>query len=202
MTYTYQIIGTVVSVAGLVLYFYYFLGVSLYDHSYISTNLRRDYTFRVLATAVVTIQHILLIMYFSRFRNVKHGMCICGIVFVLISEGGWLTLCCDYTDPTHLIGFGIYVAGLFVYWMIVFVFDRVQFILDDQRFVYFLSAFIFCFIYCVFYVFYNEYAWFYEHLGMIFLSCANIYFFINHDPNPKLVFYVEIEYETVLGEIF
>lgn len=202
MTYVYQIVGTLVSVMGLFMYFYYFIGIALYDHSYISTNLHRDMAFRVLASTVLTIQHILLICYFLRFRKVKHGMCICGIVFVVISEAGWCTLCSDYSMPTHMIGFGVFVAGLFVYWMVIFVFDRVQFILDDQRFVYFLSAFIFCFIYCVFYAVYNEYSWFYEHLGMIFLSCASIYFFIHHDPNPKLVFYVEIEYESVLNEVF
>lgn len=54
---------------------------------------------------------------------------------------------------------------------------------DNQEYLYFGAAAVFCIAYCILYVWYNNISWIYEHIGMIFLNCANIYFFIHHNPH-------------------
>lgn len=197
----YQLIGTFTSVFLLILVLYYFLSISIVDHSFISDNLHSDYTFRFLSSFAVAVQTILFICYFLRFRLVNLHSCICGVVAVLVSFAGWITLNSDYTMPVHMIGFGIFVAGLLVYWMIIFILDQFQYLTDRQNLVYFIAAFVFCITYCILYVAYNKMAWFYEHMGMIFIGCTNIYFFIYHDPNPFNVFQLETIYKSVITEV-
>lgn len=197
----YQLIGVIISIFLLVLELYYFLSISIVDHSYISDNLHKDFSFRFLSSFAVAIQTVLFICYFLRFRRINIHNCICGIVAVLVSFSGWVTLNCDYTMPVHMIGFGIFVAAALVYWMIIFVLDKFQYITDQQNLVYFIAAFVFCITYCILYVAYNQMAWFYEHMGMIFFGCTNVYFFIYHDPNPSNVLELETIYKSVISEV-
>lgn len=197
----YQLCGISASVLELVFVLYYFLVISAVNHNYISDNLHYDVPFRVIMCLLIIIQHGLIICYFLRFREVKKAIMICGIIAVVVSYAGWVILNCDYTMPVHMIGFGIYVAAALMFWMVIFVFERIQYIADKSVFLYFLSAFIFCLVYSVFYVIYNDLSWFYEHIGMIFLCCTNVYFFVHHDPNPKDVFQMAPVYKPVIPEV-
>lgn len=185
---SFQIIGIAVSVASMIIYIYYFMNVSLRDHSYISDNLHRDFSFRVGTTFILVVQSILFTMYFLRFRNVQYGVCITGIVFVVVSLAGWLLLISIYTLPWHMVGFGVFVAALLIYWGIILLCDKLQFQVETTLYFYLFAAFLFVLVYSTFYVFYNDISWFYEHLGMILATICNTYFFIHHDPDPQQVF--------------
>jgi hypothetical protein len=181
----YQALGTCVSVVGFVLYVYYFVNISTHDNSYISDNLHRDFTFRFAVSFILAVQNILFIMYFLRFRLVSLALATTGIIFVLISQGGWCLLTIIYTMPWHMVGFSIFVSGVLVYWMVILILDKEQYIVDNKEYIIVLTSFGFCFLYSIFYVLYNDISWLYEHIGMIFFNMALIYFFLHHDPNPR-----------------
>lgn len=126
MSHFYQIFGTLLSVASLATYFYYFLYVSIYDETYISDNLERYLPFRIAITVIMLLIDLLICVYFVRFWNVRRATCIVGIAFVCVSIAGWFLLTTHYEAPWHMIGFGIFVSGTLVYWITIFVFDRLQ----------------------------------------------------------------------------
>jgi hypothetical protein len=180
-----QTFGVIISVVNLIFILYFFVDISMYDHSYISTNLERYIWFRVLSTLIITVQGVLVMGFFARFRVVRHVLAEIGIVLVIVSLAGWYTLASVYTHPTHMIGFGIYVTGLFVYWFVIFMFDKIEHFFTARVNAYFLCAFCFGLIYVVLYVTYNDQSWFYEHMGMVFACLANISFFIFHNVDPR-----------------
>lgn len=180
----YEVIGILVSLTSLGLYLGYFMNISLVDQSYISDNLHRDLFFRGFATTLLCIQHVLVVLYFLRFWASHRYISACGIAFVLVSQSGWFLLISIYTMPWHMVGFSIFVSGIFVYWTIIFVLDQLQMFEDHQEYVIFLASFAFCILYCIFYVSYQQIAWFYEHIGMILFNCAYLCFFLRHDTDP------------------
>ena len=187
----YQTIGTSISVVGFVLYVYYFVNVSTHDNSYISDNLHRDYTFRFSVSFVLAVQNLLIILYFFKYRRVSLALCVTGILFVGISQGGWCLLTIIYDMPWHMVGFSIFVSGVLVYWMIILIIDKEQLVVDNKEYLIVLTSFTFCFLYSIFYVLYNNISWLYEHIGMIFFNVALIYFFLHHDPDPLNTVYLD-----------
>lgn len=194
----YKVLGVFISVLSLSLYLYYFVHVSVEDHTYISDNLHNILFFRISASILLVAQHILLAFYFYEFKSSQKYFCFTGILFILVTLGGWFLLTAIYTSPWHMIGFSIFVSGLFVYWIIIFILDQMQLIADHEEYVIFLSSFIFCILYCIFYVSYNSISWFYEHIGMIFLNCAFIYFFMQHNADPTHKIMIQKQYNRVI----
>lgn len=190
MQQLYQVIGTVVSLFQAVIIIYYFMNISIYDHSYISDNLNRDMFFRVSIALTIAIQYVLLVLYLWRFIKAEVGLAVTGIVFIVISESGWCLLSSVFTQPSHLIGFAIFVTGLCIAWMCILILNFIQFDHDIRIHILFTLAIVFGLVYSMFYAMYNEISWFYEHIGMIFFTLTNVYFFLHHDPNPKATVWV------------
>lgn len=184
----WQGVGIVVSIVALALYAVYFFSVSINDHSFISDNLNHDLVFRWSTSFCVAVQNVLFIAYFWRFHNVHLPLCITGVVAVLLSEAGWIWLCCVFVPPGHFLGFGLYVSGLLVFWVCIFLFEKIQFFMLSQLYVPFFAAFLFCVTYSLFYILYNDIAWTYEHIAMMLAQMANILFFRYHNPDPEQAF--------------
>jgi hypothetical protein len=135
----------------------------------------------------VAAQQLLVVLYFLRFRKSELWLCVFGIVCVVISQAGWILLCCIFVLPWHMVGFGMFVSALLIYWVVIIILDKIEFQSDYRLYIVFALSFMFCFLYSMFYVLYNDISWFYEHLAFIFFCVANIAFFLTHDSNPTLV---------------
>jgi hypothetical protein len=192
--HVYQIIGAVSSIVNLCVFAYYFLNLSIEEKKFISTKLREDFAFRFVVSFNIGLQCILFILFFLKFRIIKLPTCITGIVFVIISFSGWCILASNYTDPSHLIGFVVYTTGLGVYWVIIYVFDRIEFLQEKQNYIFFLSSSVFVVLYCIFYLLNDPTSFMYEHIAMILYSCANVYFFTQHDPDPCILVEAPVRY--------
>jgi len=164
---------------------------------FVSDFLHYDALYRILSTCNIGIQNLLFVLYFLKFREAKPSTCYTGVFFVLLSFSGWCLLVSHYEKPLHLIGFSMYTNGLGVYWIIIFVLDKIEFITERQNYIFYISASIFITLYSILYLLNNSQAFVYEHIGMILFSCANLYFFATHDPNPLVLITVESQYSPV-----
>lgn len=188
MNMIFQVIGTSVSVINVLVFLYYFLLTPIDTPQYITNNLYHFIDFRVIVTYILTIQSILYIFYFLRFRVIKLETSITGISFVVLSYIGWCVCASIYTDPTHIISFGTYVAGIAAYWVVLYMLDKVEHIVEKQNYVFIIAAVVFILFFCVLNLMDNHTAFIYEHMAMIFYNCATVFFFLHHDPNPFILF--------------
>ena len=180
----YQVLGMASSATSVILLLVFFVSISSFDHTFISDNLERYIGFRVAITICICVQSVLYMLYFGRFCDIRRDVVWVGWVSILISLIGWFVLITNYQPPTHLIGFGIYVAFFLLYWCVILYFDRLIMPQTNRDMAFFALAFVLGWSYILFYILDNGKSWFYEYLGMIAAFIATFIFFASHNPDP------------------
>jgi hypothetical protein len=186
-TVFYQYSVEVANIVSLALFTFFFLQVSAYDQTKISNNLEDYMYFRVTSSILIGYVYLMYILYFTQFRKAKPYSMGAGILLVLESYGGWVLLISIYTDPWHMVGFSMFVAGIVAYWIIVIVLHRLEFFSMREQYMLLFATFAMGVTYIVTYFTCDPISWTFEYIAMLLWHACNILFFIYHDPNPNLV---------------
>lgn len=194
---SYQYIGVIASLVLFIEYMAYAIFVSSKDQSYVSDNLERDITFRLITTLGLTIQYLLLICFFSKFRKANMCVSVVGIFLVVFSYVGWLVLVVDYSDPNHYIGFGIFVSAGICYWILILTYQNFNYFNEMENCVLLVLSAVFCIVYVAMYFMQHQYSWVFEHVAVIILNVAFALFFWIHNPDPQEAYEPGIHYMPV-----